>query len=248
MAARTRKGKCDGCDKSPRVLSRLESGHWVCRTCMRHLSPPKKDLANADTVTYLRNAGIPVPDRLTKAEARRLCNINFVRCYGPRISLDTPADEAERIARIIRLREQGTSISNDATLSELEAVERKSSEVRALHTKVVGVSHANSNGSSRQAIIEKCRAGESLRLVSEPHNVYDRYAIRLERSTGEQVGYLSADLTKEFSSKLEKGYTLLATIQAVTGDEGCRGVNLRIIIGEPGVDHRTIQEFMRRTS
>ena len=34
-AINTPKGKCEACGKSPRVLTRIESGQTVCRTCLR---------------------------------------------------------------------------------------------------------------------------------------------------------------------------------------------------------------------
>jgi ribosomal protein S14 len=33
----TRKGTCEGCGNTSRVLSQVESGQWVCRTCLREI-------------------------------------------------------------------------------------------------------------------------------------------------------------------------------------------------------------------
>ena len=33
------KGRCEVCGKDPRVLTAIDSGQWVCRTCLRELRP-----------------------------------------------------------------------------------------------------------------------------------------------------------------------------------------------------------------
>jgi ribosomal protein L37AE/L43A len=37
VQAETSKGTCEGCGKSPRVLTHIESGQWVCRSCLREI-------------------------------------------------------------------------------------------------------------------------------------------------------------------------------------------------------------------
>ena len=62
------------------------------------------------------------------------------------------------------------------------------------HTKVVGVTHENTDGSHRQQIVRRCQVGEAVRFCLEPWNEYDRNAIAVQRLTGEQLGYLSRNL------------------------------------------------------
>ena len=61
---------------------------------------------------------------------------------------------------------------------------------RSFRLAVVGESHDNEDGTSRQQIIRGCRAGEPIRLVLEPYNPYDKRAVKVCRQSGEQVGYL----------------------------------------------------------
>lgn len=56
---------------------------------------------------------------------------------------------------------------------------------------VAGESHANRDGTSRQAIIRRCRAGDAVTLEPEPDNPYDNLAMKVMHAAG-QVGYLPA--------------------------------------------------------
>ena len=62
---------------------------------------------------------------------------------------------------------------------------------------VVGVTHNNDDGSSRQEIIWTCKAGERLILEHESDNRHDKHAIRVMRQDRTQVGYLSKEIAKE---------------------------------------------------
>lgn len=56
-------------------------------------------------------------------------------------------------------------------------------------TRVAGVTFAG-----RQAVIAHLRIGEEILLKREPSNPYDPNAIRVERSNGQQIGYLNRHL------------------------------------------------------
>lgn len=58
------RGRCDSCGKQPRVVTRIESGQQLCRTCLRRLRTPKE-----------RNPDAPPSDELI-CEAYRL-GVNF---------------------------------------------------------------------------------------------------------------------------------------------------------------------------
>jgi len=61
--------------------------------------------------------------------------------------------------------------------------------VRSFKAQVHGITHRNSDGSSRQKIISDCYEGEVLQLIPEPDNRHDDYAIKVCRKNGEQLGY-----------------------------------------------------------
>jgi hypothetical protein len=72
-------------------------------------------------------------------------------------------------------------------------------------SKVAGVTHQNSDGTSRQEILKRCEARELLRLVPEPDNPVDRDAIAVLRQNGEQLGYLERRLARRDSRQNAKG-------------------------------------------
>jgi hypothetical protein len=86
-------------------------------------------------------------------------------------------------------------------------------------SKVAGVSQENRDGSSRQQILQRCSAPESLRLVPEPDNPVDLKAIAVLRQNGEQLGYLNARLAQETYNRLRKGERWGARLTAITGDD-----------------------------
>lgn len=76
---------------------------------------------------------------------------------------------------------------------------------KALWGFVAGFDHSNSDGSSRQEILARCHVPEPLRLVPEPDNPVDLYAIKVVRENGEQIGYLQKKMAKEISERLRSG-------------------------------------------
>lgn len=69
-----RQGRCELCGKSPRSLRQLESGQWVCHTCLKAFRPPKSSPnapATEKQVSYARRLGIHLPPGCTKADASK---------------------------------------------------------------------------------------------------------------------------------------------------------------------------------
>jgi hypothetical protein len=108
------------------------------------------------------------------------------------------------------------------------------------HTKVVGVTHPNSDGSSRQATISRCcRPGMPLIFKPEPSNPADPNAVgvwveircMLFFRRAVQIGYISRDLADEFSEAIAAGERIDGWISDVTGgtrEKPTFGVNLLI--------------------
>lgn len=97
------------------------------------------------------------------------------------------------------------------------------------YSKVAGVSHPNQDGSSRQAIIGQCRIGEGLSLVREPANPADPNAIKLLRTNGEQVGYITGYVASDLARHIDKGGIVKCRISDLTGGgDKWRGANIEI--------------------
>lgn len=116
---------------------------------------------------------------------------------------------------------------------------KKATQPRPIYSKVRGVSHENPDGSRRQALIKRCRAGQELVLVREPDNEHDENAVMVCTKGGflrrsRQLGYLSEDLAAQLADELDAGRRIVVTVQEVTGGGGAlwwkKNYGLNIII------------------
>lgn len=102
----------------------------------------------------------------------------------------------------------------------------------SFYSKVVGVTHSNSDGQKRQHIIKAfCKEGAPLELRPEPQNPVDPEAIGIWIGT-DQIGYLPAGRTaSEVLQMISSGNTVTARVSNVTGgtkDKPTYGVNILI--------------------
>ena len=103
-----------------------------------------------------------------------------------------------------------------------------------IRTKVSGVSFENRDGSERQRIIAKCKAGDRLYLRHDPDNEYSDFAIEVHHGPPgheTQIGFLEDDLASNLLNHLS------ANILDVTGgtpDKPTRGVNMEILLSGSG--------------
>lgn len=114
--------------------------------------------------------------------------------------------------------------------------------IEGFHTKVVGVTHRNEDGSNRQKIIRNCRPGEQLELIHDKNNRFDLNAMKVCRKNGQQVGFLNAELAEEVVASLAQGYRYIAFVSNITGG-GKRywGMNLRITVVTPAGDDYAVE-------
>lgn len=254
MKTGRRKGKCQVCGKTPRILFKIESGESVCRSCLREIRYPltEKDFALEEHITRLRKMGFQVSDSLSRNEYHRLMGIYCLRQFDyPNLPYDTPADEVARLEILVRLQGRDVAVSQSASLDTLRAAEKRATEVRRLFTKVAGVSHKNRDGSDRQSAIARCRPMEALKLRHEADNPVDRNAVAIYRKTEEQLGYVSADLAGEVLRMSRQGRQYFPYVLNISGDGSrvsIRGLNIVIVIAEVGVSFQKVQEYIRENS
>lgn len=88
--------------------------------------------------------------------------------------------------------------------------------------KAVGVTFGN-----RQSTIRTLKAGDTLKLVKEPDNQYDKTAVRIETEDGKQVGYVKRDswLTKVV---YEKNIVPKVQVHQIIG--GGEGMSLGVVM------------------
>jgi hypothetical protein len=125
----------------------------------------------------------------------------------------------------------------------------KGSNVRHFHTKIVGVTYKNSDGTDRQKLIAKCHVFETLDLDHEEDNAHDPNAVRVCRQNGQQLGYLGADLAEEVVRKSANGYRFATFIKDITGGKRkgqSFGVNLLIVQADPQTDDRQVKKYVNQ--
>ena len=96
---------------------------------------------------------------------------------------------------------------------------------------IVGESFKNSDGSSRQAEIVRCRPGERIELRREPNNRHDANAVAVHTARGVQIGHIARDQSRWIGGKIDKGVHVIAIVERVHGGEPgkpSRGVLIRV--------------------
>ena len=82
---------------------------------------------------------------------------------------------------------------------------------------IVGESHDNSDGSSRQLEIDQCKPGELVLIYPEPGNQYDRNALKVMSKRGVQIGYIGRDNNEWIGERLRKEAKLTSFIYRIAG-------------------------------
>lgn len=98
------------------------------------------------------------------------------------------------------------------------------------HTKVVGVSFNNNDGTSRQDIIKSCKVGDDIIFKPVPTKEYPD-AIGVFNAHGKQLGHLTAELASELKNKYPTN-PMKAVVAGITGGENGKnyGCNLKLTI------------------
>jgi hypothetical protein len=138
---------------------------------------------------------------------------------------------------------------------EQEKEDRKHELARAMRlrhafAKVAGVTFPNDDGSERQAIIRRCKAGERLQLRRDPDNKYSEFAVQVLRDSGEQLGHAPEYLAERICQELEGGYEAVGILKSVTGgtqDKPTRGANFVAVFMAPGVSTEEFHDYVAST-
>lgn len=75
-------------------------------------------------------------------------------------------------------------------------------------TKVVGVTFANPDGSSRASIIANMSPSDTIVLERDPYNEYDSNAVKVcvvKNGTKQQIGFVAKDIASIISPKMRRG-------------------------------------------
>lgn len=108
-----------------------------------------------------------------------------------------------------------------------------------MYTKVVGVTHSNDDGSSRQKILkrmkETAQKGDRIELRREPDNPHDKNAIAVYNKDGEQLGYVNRETAKEFAAYMDENDDITADLDKIIGGEGLHSYGCIIDLAIRGI-------------
>lgn len=97
------------------------------------------------------------------------------------------------------------------------------------YLKIVGVTHSNEDGTSRQQVIKRCKPRERLLLFPDPDNQFDNNAIKVCRLNGQQVGFIQEHQAPELRYILVDLKTRIdVTVEKITGHVPA-GMNIHIL-------------------
>lgn len=85
-----------------------------------------------------------------------------------------------------------------------------------MNIRVAGLSHLNSDGTSRQDVLCLCKVEDEVIFVRDSINPYDYNAIKVCRPNGQQIGFVPKELAREMASKLDRGVEFSSTIKEIT--------------------------------
>jgi hypothetical protein len=97
---------------------------------------------------------------------------------------------------------------------------------QTFRTRIAGVTKQNADGTDRQALIKTLRLGETINLVREPTNPYDKYAIAVFQTSGKQLGYIPAG-NRRLADHMDMGGCVSAKIVKIGRASGILGLFFR---------------------
>jgi hypothetical protein len=106
---------------------------------------------------------------------------------------------------------------------------------------VVGESHTNLDGSSRQLELECCERGEVVLIEPEPENAYDASALKVMSKRGVQIGYINRDHNEWIGEKIAQGAQISSLIHRITG--GTRSKPSRGVVLTLGINVDSLADF-----
>lgn len=101
---------------------------------------------------------------------------------------------------------------------------------RIEHTKVVGVTATNSDGTNRQELVKKVRQFDEMELVRNPNDNWDRNAIKVMAQIGGrrvQIGHIDGKLAAIIAPGMDRGDSWGAVVTK-TGGRISLGVSLML--------------------
>lgn len=219
----------NGCDDATEQLDslaynmptyQLELGKSLGKEYLKKYKKSLEKHEEDNTSKVKFNSKITTPSNKLKQEAVKDLS-SAKRHQEDRGHVTAEKLDTTKQSNLVRSQSRHYLISENEQDKSLSLKKRKISDPTFFH--VVGVSHPNSDGSSRQNILSTLDIGEKLRIEPEPTNPYDQNALRVISKYG-QIGYVPRILTstlKEFLAT-EMHVDIYSKGRAGNGLLGCK--------------------------
>lgn len=135
--------------------------------------------------------------------------------------------------RVEYLLEKGQPAINAPTIWRCIETPDRPHAPKSFFTRIAGVTFEE-----RQRIIARCSVGERLILVRDPDNQFDQGAIKVMRSTGEQLGFIRSHISRAGQSsglafQMDRGDKIQCKIAEISGGKDKNlGVTIEITKGD----------------
>jgi hypothetical protein len=96
--------------------------------------------------------------------------------------------------------------------------------------RVSGVSYDNEDGSDRQLLISKAKQFDSIMLVADPTNIFDKNAIAVMSEAGAQFGFLPSHTAQEVARNLRKGMRYASVVSGIGIPTGGKFLGMVIVL------------------
>ena len=226
---------CSRCNRNitPRMESYFAGDELLCAACWRREETRREKMAGLkptdSQVDYATALGIANPTQYDREQLSDL--IGKYRIGGH------PASSHREVP------EQNVPVDATVVLPNPSPSDRG---VRYFFTKVVGVTHENQDGSSRQEAIESLNPADKLELQNEDENPGDANAVAVYSPYGQQVGYLSRALAEDVIHGSEHGKRYVVYVKDITGEAPRLGVNIVVIVADPGISSESINSRLQQ--
>ncbi len=115
-----------------------------------------------------------------------------------------------------------------------------------INTKVAGVTFANDDGTQRQDIIKGLTMGEQVLLVRDHDNEHDFYAVQVQTTEKEVIGWVPRTKTPQVATWIDGGRLAVGMVASRGKARGkdLVGINIDIMLVEEG-DRRWVEDFLQ---
>ncbi|TAF64926.1 MAG: hypothetical protein EAZ55_09700 [Cytophagales bacterium] len=138
-------------------------------------------------------------------------------------------NEPNKSANKILQKASSETIAYKHYLKQFEESE-KNKKLPPVYAMVAGTRYKNDDtGAERQEIIRRTQIGETLMLIPDVLNPYDKDAIKVVRLNGEQIGFIGRELAIELKPRLMNRLRIDTRVSNIISNTGIWEVEIELV-------------------